>query len=88
MGAEIESDRYPDTGFSIADTSPEMNAMIFEKMMALTGVERMKMGFSMRASAVEMIRASLPEGLSELEKKHRIYERMYGEPVPEALRLR
>ena len=82
MGAEIETDRYPDTGFSMKDTSPEVNAMMFQKLMALSGVERMKMGFSMRASAKKMIEAGLPEGLSTEERNRMVYERMYGEPLP------
>jgi hypothetical protein len=30
MGAEIEPDRYADTGFSVADTPAELNAFLFQ----------------------------------------------------------
>ena len=46
MGAEIETDRYPDTGYSMRDTSPEVNAMMFEKLMTLSDEEKIKMGIS------------------------------------------
>ncbi len=56
---------------------------MFQKLMSLTGEERMKMGFSMRAAAQQLILSSFPPDLSEYERKRQLYERMYGEPAPE-----
>lgn len=56
---------------------------MWEGLMGLLGEERMEMGSSMFDSAREMILASLPPGLTEPERKRAIYERTYGEPLPE-----
>jgi hypothetical protein len=85
MNESFKSDRYPDTGYSIKDTSPEVNAMMYERMMALTGEERMQMGFSMLESAKEMILASLPKDLPEADRKKMLYERLHGEKLPDAV---
>ena len=83
MNEPFKSDRYPDTGYSIKDTSPEVNAMMYERMMALTGEERMLMGFSMLESAKEMILASLPKDLPEADRKKMLYKRLHGEKLPD-----
>ncbi len=88
MGKPFESDRYADTGYSMKDTSPEVNAIMYKRLMALRGEERMEMGFSMITSAKEMILASLPKELPEAERKKMLYERLYGEAMPEELFLR
>lgn len=77
------TERYADTGFGVKDTSPEINRMIFERIMAKTPEERLLMGFSMLGAAKELIAARLPEGLSESERRCRIYEWLHGEPLPE-----
>lgn len=87
MGKPFESDRYADTGYSMKDTSPEVNAIMYKRLMELSGEERMNMGFSMITSAKEMILASLPKDLSEAERKKMLYERLYGENMPEELFL-
>src|SRR4051812_23059043 len=78
----MESDTYPDTGFSRKDFSPEENRREFERIMALSGRERSAMGLSMLAAEKESILAAMPAGLTEAERKRRLYESLYGEPLP------
>lgn len=66
------------------DTPPEIERMVREMIMARTGEERFVRGGQMFDAAREMIRASLPRGLSEDEFKRRLYERTYGEALPSA----
>ena len=63
----------------MTDTSPEIERMVREKIMARSGEERFVMGAQMFDAVREMIRASLPLDLSELEKRRRLCERLYGE---------
>ncbi len=85
MGLEIESDRYPDTGFSVRDTSPEVNRLMFERTMALTGEKRFLMGISMFDTARSMILASLPDKADERERKLLVFERTYGTTLEQVL---
>ncbi len=78
MGAPATSERYPDTGFSVKDTSPEVNQMVFDRMMALSGAERLIMGCDMFDSARAMVMASIPDGLSETEQRQLFFKRVYG----------
>ena len=57
MVSKVEPDRYATTDFSVKDTAPEINAMIFAAMMRKTPEERLLMGFSMMATARELARA-------------------------------
>ncbi len=82
MGAAAPTDIYPDTGFSVKDTSPEVNRMMFERIMAMTGEERLRMGCSMLAATKTLILAGMPAGLSEGERRRRLYESLYGEALP------
>jgi len=50
--------------------------------MALPGEERFVMGALMFDAAREMILASFPAGLSSMELRRRLYERLYGPPGP------
>ena len=63
------------------DTSPEIAAMIREKLLARSGAERVLMGSRMFADARAMVLASFPNGLSENEIKGRLCERLYGNEV-------
>ena len=63
------------------DTPPEVERMTREKIMARSGEERFVMGAHMFEAAREMIRASLPGGLSKDEFKRRLFERIYGESL-------
>ena len=82
MGAAAPTERYADTGFAVKDTPPEINRMVFERIMALTEGERLEMGFSMLGAAKELIEAGLPKDLGPAERRRAIYERLYGEPLP------
>ncbi len=64
------------------DTSPEIEALVRERLMARSGAERMRMGSDMFEAARRMALASLPEGLCEDERKRLLFERIYGEPWP------
>jgi len=55
--------------------------MIREKLMALSGEVRFMMGAQMSESAREMVKASLPSGLSEAEQRRQLFERFYGDEL-------
>lgn len=63
------------------DTSPEIARMVREKLMALSGEERLMMGVRASQAAREIMLASFPPGLSEIEIKRRLCERLYGDEV-------
>jgi hypothetical protein len=63
------------------DTSPEVEAMVREMMMARSGEERFVMGALMFDAAREFVIASLPENLPPEEFKRRLFERIYGFPL-------
>ncbi len=78
MVSKIEPDRYADTGYSVKDTPPEINAMIFRQMMSRTPGERMMMGMEMTATAKALVWASIPADLPEAERRAAFCERFYG----------
>ncbi len=82
MVSKIEPDRYANTGFSIKDTSPEMNALLFEKMMQKSQEERFIMGLEMLSAAKQMMWTSIPENLPEAERRKLFFERFYSEAWP------
>lgn len=49
--------------------------------MALSGEERFVIGARMSESAREMVKASLPPGLSEAEKRWQLFQRLYGNEI-------
>ena len=63
------------------DTSPEIAKMVRERLLARSSDERMQMGNQMFEVARAMILASFPPGLSEIETKRRLCERLYGDEV-------
>jgi hypothetical protein len=65
------------------DTPPEIAEMVRTRLMSLPGATRLIMGVQMFEAARAMVLASFPEGLSEVEKKRRLFERIYGEPLPD-----
>ncbi len=85
MVNQIEPDRYADTGFSVKDTPPEVNALYFRKIMALSESERFLMGMSMLSTARALVWSGIPQGLTESERRRAFYERFYGEPCPDAV---
>jgi hypothetical protein len=66
----------------MTDTPPEIAEMVRARLMAKTGAERFRMGVEMFDAARRMVLASLPAGLTETERKRRLFERLYGMPLP------
>jgi|GEM_PF-861366 len=69
MVSKIESDRYADTGFSVADTPADLNQYLFEQMMAKSGEERLKIGCSIADSARDLVWSGIPKELDERERR-------------------
>jgi len=65
----------------VTDTPPEIERMVREKIMALSGEERFIMGAQMFDSAREMLKASLPKGLTETEQRRLLFKRIYGKEL-------
>ena len=78
MVSKIEPDRYADTGFSVKDTPPEVNELLFRRMMSRDAGERLRMRMDMAATAKVLVRASLPGHLDETERRAAFMERFYG----------
>jgi hypothetical protein len=66
----------------VADTSPEVAAIIRDRLMKLSGAERFVIGARMFESAREIVLASLPANISESERKRMLYKRFYGQHFP------
>lgn len=66
----------------MTDTPPEIAEMVRARLMALSGAGRLRMGADMFEAARRMVLASLPAGLSQTERKRRLFERLYGLPFP------
>jgi len=65
----------------MTDTPPEIERIMRDKLMALSGEDRFVMGAQMFDSAREMIKASLPRGLSESEQRKQLFKRLYGKEL-------
>lgn len=63
------------------DTNPEVAALVRQKLLERSGAERIMMASGMFEAAKAMILASFPAGLTEIEVKRRLVERIYGEEV-------
>ena len=63
------------------DTTPEIAAIVRERLLSRTGAERVVMGSRMFDVARTIALASFPSDLSEIEKKRRLCERLYGNEV-------
>ncbi|MCM3905207.1 MAG: hypothetical protein ND866_26220 [Pyrinomonadaceae bacterium] len=63
------------------DTSPEVAELMRERLLARSGAERVLMGSLAFDAARAMVLASFPTGLSEIEIKRRLCERLYGNEV-------
>ncbi|MBM3877460.1 MAG: hypothetical protein FJ386_12170 [Verrucomicrobia bacterium] len=66
----------------MTDTAPEIADLVRQRLMARSGSERFVMGVRMFDAARAVVLASLPTDLTPLEQKRRLYERLYGQPVP------
>jgi hypothetical protein len=67
---------------AVNDTSPEMQALYESMLMKLSNEERFIRGALMFDAARDMVLASLPQDLPPAELRRRLYERIYGEPLP------
>ena len=63
------------------DTSPNIGAIFREHLLSRPGAERVVMGSRMFDVARTMVLASFPPGLSEIETKRRLCQRLYGKEV-------
>ena len=63
------------------DTPHEIAEMMRQRLMARSGAERLAMGSRMFDVARAMVLASFPAGLSEIEVKRRLCERLYGDEI-------
>jgi hypothetical protein len=63
------------------DTSPEIAARVRRMLLERSGPERLTMGSRMFDLARTMVLASFPPGLSEMEIRCRLCERLYGDEV-------
>ena len=66
----------------MTDTPPEIATLVRQRLMALSPEERFLMGVRSFEAARDMILASLPLGLSEIELKRQLFQRIYGYPLP------
>lgn len=67
---------------NVNDTSPDIEKMVRERLMALSGAERFRIGSEMFDAARRMVLASLPGDLPDRERKRLLFERVYGERLP------
>ena len=66
----------------MSDTTPEVAALVRERIMSLSGAERFLMGARMFEAARTVVLASLAPDLSSTARKSLLYERFYGEALP------
>jgi len=65
----------------MTDTPPEIDRMVRDRLMARSGEERFLMGAQMFDSACEMVKASLPPGLTKAEQRRQLFKRLYGKEI-------
>ena len=65
----------------MTDTSPEIEEIVRERLLARSGAERVRMGSRMFDVARTIALASFPAGLSEVETKRRLCQRLYCNEV-------
>ena len=63
------------------DTDPEIAELVRRRLLERSGAERVLMGSRMFDVAKTMALASFPEGLTDIEIKARLCERLYGNEV-------
>lgn len=63
------------------DTDPQIAELVRRRLLERSGPERILMGSRMFDAAKAMVLASFPEGLSEIEIKARLCERLYGDEI-------
>ncbi|MBN1379478.1 MAG: hypothetical protein JXA04_09610 [Gammaproteobacteria bacterium] len=67
------------------DTSPEIARMVRERYMEMSGERRFLIGIQMFDTARTIALSSLPQDLSENEKRQRLCERFYGSQFAEKM---
>ena len=65
----------------MTDTTPQIERMVRDEIMARSSEERFIMGAEMFESAREMVMASLPKDLSEAERRRLLFKRIYGKEL-------
>jgi hypothetical protein len=65
----------------MTDTTPQIERMVRDEIMARSSEERFIMGAQMFESAMEMVKASLPPGLSAPEQRRRLFKHIYGKEL-------
>ena len=65
----------------MTDTPPAVERIMRDKIMERSGEERFIMGAQMFDSAREMVKASLPPGLSKTEQRRQLFKRIYGKEL-------
>ena len=70
------------------DTTPEIKTVYRQMIMSRTEAERFIMCAEMFETARELAIAAMPKNLSEADQKRYIYQRLYGEPLPDDFPLK
>jgi hypothetical protein len=65
----------------VTDTPSDIEQMVRDRIMARSAEERFIMGAEMFESAREMVKASLPRNLSEMERRRLLFKRIYGKEM-------
>jgi hypothetical protein len=63
------------------DTDPHVAEVVRQRLLERSGLERIMMASGMFDAAKAMVLASFPDGLTEIEIKRRLCERLYGDEV-------
>jgi len=66
------------------DTAPEIAEMVRNRLMEYSGAERMMMASRMFDAARAMALASFPSGLSDIDLKSMLCQRLYGQEIDQA----
>lgn len=64
------------------DTSSDVEKMLRDRYMQLSGSERVIIGAGMYETARKIVLSSFPKDLPEQEKRRLLYERFYGAAPP------
>lgn len=66
------------------DTSPETEALLQARYLAMSGSERALMALEMFETAQQIVLSSLDPGLSEIERRRELCRRFYGDELAHA----
>lgn len=66
----------------MTDTAPEIAEIVRQRLMTRSPEERFVMGTRMFDAARDMVLASLPQDLSQLELKRQLFQRIYSQNAP------